>query len=308
MDPGVGLLLLFVSLGLMLAGAWQLLANWAQQASLADRTALDVVEARAGKLRYRLDVRLRRTGFGTRIGQRLAASGVEMRLIDFLLIAAGIGVLGYLAAELIFPPWLAVVAGAFCVRGAWAWVDRKRAQRVEAFAGQLPEVARVISNGTSAGLSMVGAIEMAAAELDDPAGAELVRVVDELRVGQSLEGALESLERRMPSRELGVLITTLIIQQRAGGDAVRALQDMADTLESRKDLIREVRTVMSGSIFTSYLVAGMGIVTVLLLNLASPGVIEEMTSDGVGRLALIGSAILYATGFVLVRRVTRIET
>ena len=55
-------------------------------------------------------------------------------------------------------------------------------------------------------------------------------------------------------------MTTIIIQQRAGGDTVRALQELGGTLEARKDLIREIRTVLSGSVFTSYIVAGIGIV------------------------------------------------
>ena len=53
-------------------------------------------------------------------------------------------------------------------------------------------------------------------------------------------------------------MTTLIIQQRAGGDTVRALSELGSTLEARKDLLREIRTMLSGAVFTSYLVAMMG--------------------------------------------------
>ena len=40
-----------------------------------------------------------------------------------------------------------------------------------------------------------GAVQMAARELDDPAGAEMRRVVEEMRVGQPLDDALERLQR-----------------------------------------------------------------------------------------------------------------
>ena len=53
-------------------------------------------------------------------------------------------------------------------------------------------------------------------------------------------------------------MTTLIIQQRAGGDTVRALSELGQTLEARKDLLREIRTMLSGAVFTSYLVAAHG--------------------------------------------------
>ena len=83
---------------------------------------------------------------------------------------------------------------------------------------------------------------MAAKELDDPAASEMASVVQEMRLGQPLDRALERLQERLPSREVAVLMTTIVIQQRAGGDTVRALQELGGTLEARKDLIREIRT------------------------------------------------------------------
>ena len=145
---------------------------------------------------------------------------------------------------------------------------------------QLPDLARMLSNGTQAGLSIAGAVQMAARELEDPAGAARWRaVVQEMRLGQPLDRALERLQERLPSREVAVLMTTIIIQQRAGGDTVRALQELGGTLEARKDLIREIRTVLSGSVFTSYVVAGIGIATIVLMNIFTPGVMREMTSS-----------------------------
>ena len=187
-------------------------------------------------------------------------------------------------------------------------VERKRAQRREEFINQLPDVARVLSGGTSAGLSLAGAMELAARELSQPAATEMEVVVQETRLGMPLEGALERLRERLPSREVAVLMTTLIIQQRAGGDTVRALSELGQTLEARKDLLREIRTMLSGAVFTSYLVAGMGAGTILMINAISPGIMRELTTTPIGLLALTASVTLYVVAFVLIRRLTRVET
>ena len=94
------------------------------------------------------------------------------------------------------------------------------------------------------------------------------------------------MRRRLPSREIGVLMTTLVIQQRAGGDTVRALNELGHTLEARKDLMREIKTLLAGSVFTSYLVVGIGVATIVLLNLMSPGVMREMATSAPGLAAL----------------------
>ena len=51
-------------------------------------------------------------------------------------------------------------------------------------------------------------------------------------------------------------MTTIVIQQRAGGDTVRALGELGATLDARKDLAERSPTLLSGVIFTSYVVAG----------------------------------------------------
>ena len=145
----------------------------------------------------------------------------------------------------------------------------------------------MLSNGTSAGLSMQQAVRMASRELADPAGAELRRVVEEIQVGRPVEDALEALRERLPSREVAVLMTTIVIQQRAGGDTVRALGELAATLDARKDLRREITTLLSGVVFTSYIVAGIGGATILLINAISPGVTQDMTSSPVGLAGLV---------------------
>ena len=51
----------------------------------------------------------------------------------------------------------------------------------------------------------------------------------------SLADSLDRLRRRLPSREIAVLMTTLIVQQRSGGDAVSALHELSETLDSRRE-------------------------------------------------------------------------
>ena len=141
----------------------------------------------------------------------------------------------------------------------FAFLRRQEARRREEFIGQLPELARVLSNASAAGLVMRTAIEMAAEELDDPASTELRRTADALRLGQSTEQALHELGERLPSRELAVLVSTLIVSARSGGSLVTALRSIASTLEERKEIRREVKTIMGEAVVTNWAIAIMGV-------------------------------------------------
>jgi tight adherence protein B len=299
--------LMFTTTIVALLGLWLYMSAWAKQADVAKRSALDVAESKANRLRNKLDTRLRRTAWGHGLSVKLASAGVPLNAVEFLLVAAGAGALGFIVTEIVMPPLLSLVGAVVAVRLCWLWVENERNKRKLEFVQQLPEVARILSNASSAGLAITTAVQMAANELDEPAGTEMGLVAEELRLGQALEGALRNLEERMPSREVGVLISTLVIQQRSGGDLVRALQDMAMTLDLRRDLHREIRTLMAGSVFTGWIVALLGVGSIVMLNLISPGVIEKMASRLIGQVALAIAGSLYVLGFMLIRRATRIE-
>ena len=142
---------------------------------------------------------------------------------------------------------------------------------------------------------MPAAIELAVREIEAPARDEL-QIVDELSFGRSLADSLEALQRRLPSREIAVLMTTLMIQQRAGGDVVRALHELSSTLDGRRETLREVRTLMAGAVFTSYMVPVLGLASLLLLNAINSKTLDRMTTSPVGIAALVVAAMLYALG------------
>lgn len=305
---GTGLLLLFATLAVAIAGVWFAYQGWATKSEAAARSQLDRGEARTGRLKAWLEARLRRTRLGQRLSLITSAAGVGLGAVEALAIALGTFVVTAVAVGSLFPLWLSLVAGAAAVEGLWLWLKRLREKRREQFMAQLPDLARVLSNCSQAGLSLRSAIDMAAVELDAPAGPEMDLVARELRLGQSIGRAMTNLEQRMPSREVSVLVATLVIQQRAGGDLVRALRDMSETLEARKDLRRELRTIMSGAVYTSYIVAVLGVGSLVLVNTISPGALQAMADSLIGQVAFVVSGLLYALGFTLIRRTTRIET
>lgn len=276
--------------------------------SLAQADALDAAETALSRLSTRLDRRVRATRPGAAVERAILRSGVRTSVVAIL----SMSVAGFLAGSAVFsvllPGPLALVTGGAAAYGPFGYLRWHRARRVEDFVTQLPDLARVLSNATSAGLSLRSAIGLAAEELVDPAGEELRRTAEALGVGRGLTEALEDLEQRVPSRELAVLVSTLVISSRSGGSLVTALANIAATLDARKELRREVRTQLAQAVASGYLVIGIGVTIVLGVGLFSPDTLDAMLAAGVGRVALIAAAGFFGFGFFLIRRITRIDT
>ena len=129
----------------------------------------------------------------------------------------------------------------------------------------------------------------------------------QLNLGWSLDNVLNELTDRMPSREINVLMRTIIIQSKTGGALSAALSEMSQTLEDRKELRREVSTVILGAAVAGYAVIGIGVGAVILLNLFKPGLLDQMATSLLGRVTMGASAVLFIGGTLLMRLVSRVE-
>ncbi len=301
-----GLVLLSAALVLLFAGLVDLAA-----APLARRRAVSAVldgEGDRGGDRYgRLDRWLRDTGLGRRLEHELTLAGSDRSPLTIVLLGSVLAVAAGALLWNLLAPAFGVVGLLLGALGLRAWMRRGRERRREAFIAQMPELARVLANATNAGLSISTAIGIAGDELDEPARSELRRVSTSLAFGNDIDSALTELRDRLPSREVAVLMSSLLVSARAGGSLVTSLRSIADTLEERKETRREIRSTLAQSVATGYTVIGMGFGLLLLLNTISPGTVEEMTRDPIGQLALLFAGALFTGGFLLIRRMTRFE-
>ncbi len=282
----------------------------AQRQELLDRlTATAGHPPPSGRRRWfaRLDAAVRRTRAGRRLEARLAATGLDVSPGEFTACAAVAIAVLWAVAGTVLAPFFGPIAGAAAAWSGYAFLNWRRQKRIERFIGQLPELSRLLANGSSAGLSLRTAIGMAADELEAPAGEELSKVADALAVGHPLEDALSDLKDRLPSRELAVLVTTLILSSRAGGTLVESLRNLTETLEERKETRREVRTTLSQVTITGYAVPAIGVGALLMLGRMAPGSLTRMTGTFPGQVAVVVAFCLYAVGFLLIRRMARID-
>ena len=289
---------------LALVGAWLLGSSSARRGAIEGRGGY--APARLGA-EERFDRWVLKTRRGADLSAKLRSAGSNLTAGRFVLGTVLAALAALLLVGLVLPLLLAVVAAGLAVWGCFAWLGRRLEKRKELFVAQLPEIARLLSNGGAAGLSVPASLELTVREIAEPAHSELQVVLDELGLGQSLEAALDDLGERLPSRELSVLLTTLIIQQRAGGDVVHALTELSSTLDERRQTLREVATLLAGAVYTSYLVPLLGVGSLLLLNTLNSQTLHDMTSRPLGLLALVIAAVLYLLGWFAIRRVTRIQ-
>ncbi len=297
----------FATLTLALLALYQFWVNLGEQSLYVRAVRGDRNVDDRDVTRSRLDRFVLNSRWGDGVQSTISLLGWSIRPSSFALLVIAfcltIGVvIGFLFSWLLLPVGFWV--GALLVRNR---VQSLREKRKEDFIAQMPELARVLSNASSAGLSIRTALAMAAEELEEPARSELRTVTGQINIGVPLERAMANMEQRLPSRELAILVSSLVVSSRSGGALVTALRDIAEALETRKEVRREIRTTYAQTVATAYAVLSFGLVALLLLESLNAGTVDAMLRNPIGQATLIGSAAVYAGGIWVVRKMTRVE-
>ncbi|MFD7322357.1 type II secretion system F family protein [Streptomyces sp. NPDC059875] len=292
------------------AGVHAYASGAAQRAALVARLTQTGAPEGTGRRRRRfrgIDRRVRRTAFGRKLELRISATGLDLTPGEFVAYMSLTVVALWITGQSVLSPFFGPICGFLGVWVAMGFLNWQRQKRIEKFINQLPELSRILANATQAGLALRMALSMAADELEAPAGDELEKVAQQLAVGTSIDDALGELAERLPSRELVVLVTTLVLANKAGGTVVASLRNLTETLEERKETRREVRTQLSQVSMTAYAVPVIGIGSLLLIDNMQPGALDRMTGSGLGQFAVVAAFALYVVGFVVIRRFSKID-
>lgn len=276
----------------------------------------DIVKAerRGGAASFRTsrilpaDRAFRRTKLGAKLSQQLIQANLRsITALEYALIAISVSVVVFIFLTRVIAIFYAGALSALLLFGFWKVLDILKERQREKFIQQLPEFARIMANSTGAGLSIHTAVGVAASELPDPAAREFEALKRELEIGTPLDIALERLSSRISGRDLEVLVSTLVIAQRSGGSLISSLRNISDTLEFRKETKREVKTLISQSSYTGYLVVAFGVGFVLLLASFNDDLLFKLTSTILGQIAIGIAAVLYTIGLIAINRLVKVK-
>lgn len=268
-----------------------------------------LVRARRRLSRVRtLDAYLERKGFSAGVEQQLAAADLPLRVGEYMLIrwlcALGLA----LAFGLVFRVPLAAVPGVvvgYMIPGVYVGFRKK--QRMGKLDEQLVDALMLMSGGLKAGYSFMQGAEAVVRELDAPIRDEFGSMLQDLRVGVSVEEALHSLARRAGTEEFDMMVTAILVQRTSGGNLAEILETIAHTIRERMRIRREVSTLTAQERMSSYVVGALPIVAFLFLTFINPAYLDILFGTDMGRMLLAGAVGLEITGFFIIRKIIDIK-
>lgn len=258
------------------------------------------------RLVSRIEAILARRSLSAGLAMRLRAADMNVRPGEFFLISIAFGAVGALLGAF-FSGALAALVGALGLVAAPLVLIARGQERRKQIAAALPDMLGTVANALRAGFSLLQALDACARQTKGALGQEFERMLAESRVGVPIDEALENLARRAGSADLELMVTVIGIQRQVGGNLAEILDRIQETIRERVRLQGEVRALSAQGRMSAMVVGVLPIGMVVVMSAISPAFFAPMWQPGPGRALLALAAFLQIVGFVLLRRIVRIE-
>jgi len=256
-----------------------------------------------------LDKMLRQASFAPAFQRLILQGGTTTSMgaivIEMVALLVGMFLLTYLVLSML--P-VAIVVALLSSMIPLLWLRWKRDKRLAAFNAALPDCIELCSRALRAGHSMIGAIGIIAEEAIEPAKTEFGEVFKKQNYGLPLRDALMQMLDRVPSSDLRVFITGVLVQKDTGGNLVEILDRIVAVIRDRIRIHGEIRTHTAQGRLTGWILTLLPVGLLLLINLVNPGYSHIMFHDPLGQeLLYTGLGLLLLGGFVIRHIVNGIE-
>jgi tight adherence protein B len=184
------------------------------------------------------------------------------------------------------------------------WLDRRRRDR---FNLQLPESLSTMSNALRAGFSLAQAFDSVVEQDIEPMSGEFRILQQQLRIGMKLEDALESMSQRVGSDDLTLVTTAILISRRTGGNVTEIFDKISETIRGRMRIERKVKSLTAQGRMQGVIVSLMPVFLAVVMTVMKPNTMIPFLMSATGAVAVAVMTLLIVLGWLMIRKIIRIE-
>ncbi|HUE78840.1 MAG TPA: type II secretion system F family protein [Sphingomicrobium sp.] len=241
--------------------------------------------------------------------RRLEMTGKDISLAKYSLISLGIAV--GIAALLMLrgaPFLLALFAGAFVgVGGPYFIVGKLIKRRINKFNSNFPDAIELMVRGLRSGLPITETLGIVAQEIPGPVGIEFRAVADKMKIGRTMEVALQETADRLGTAEFQFFVITLAIQRETGGNLAETLSNLADVLRKRAQMKLKIRAMSAESKASAYIVGSLPFVVFALVWMINPEYMGGFFVDQRLIVAGLGGLVWMSIGGFIMAKMVNFE-
>jgi tight adherence protein B len=191
--------------------------------------------------------------------KRLQQTGKAISLPQYALTCLGlVVVVGALLIMKGAPTLLAIFVALFVGIGLpHKIVGKMIKRRVAKFTARFPDAIDLMVRGLRSGLPISETLGIVGEEIPGPISEEFRAVSDKMKIGRTMEAALQETADRLGTPEIQFFVITLAIQRETGGNLAETLNNLSEVLRKRSQMKLKIRAMSSESKASAWIVGAL---------------------------------------------------
>jgi tight adherence protein B len=241
--------------------------------------------------------------------QRLDQTGKDISLGKYAAVCLGVIAIVTIALKMRGAPFLlSLLVGIFCGVGVPHFaIGRMIKRRINKFNTNFPDAIELMVRGLRSGLPITETLGIVAGEIPGPVGIEFRMVSDKMKIGRTMEAALQETADRLGTPEFQFFVITLAIQRETGGNLAETLSNLADVLRKRAQMKLKIRAMSSESKASAYIVGSLPFVVFTLVWMINPRYMQGFFIDQRLIVAGIGGIVWMGIGGLIMAKMVNFE-
>ena len=243
------------------------------------------------------------------LATRITQAGLTWSKRKFFLIAAGLGIVAFLAVLVSGLGLLPALGFGFAAAfGLPFWMlSFLKKRRETRFLMAFPDAVDVIVRGIKAGLPLLDSLKMIAAEGQEPVKSEFKTILETQTIGIPLGEACQKLFERMPLPEANFFGIVISIQQKSGGNLSEALGNLSKVLRDRKRMKAKIIAMSMEAKASAAIIGSLPPAVMAIVWITSPTYIELLWTHPTGQLMLVASATWMFMGCMVMKKMINFD-
>ena len=159
-------------------------------------------------------------------------------------------------------------------------------RRANAFTSKFADAIELLVRGLRSGLPVTETLGIVATEVPGPVGEEFKQITERIKIGRTMEDALQETADRLNMPEFNFFCITLAIQRETGGNLAETLANLADVLRKRAQMKLKIRAMASESKASAYIVGALPFLVFTMIYWINPEYLGGFFTDD--RLIVVG--------------------
>ncbi|MBX9767912.1 MAG: type II secretion system F family protein [Bdellovibrionales bacterium] len=229
--------------------------------------------------------------------------------ITMLLLSFGLGALFFL---LLYPNViLGMIVGSIFTMIGWSApkliVDYLFNKRVNIFADQMVDGMIIMANGINSGLTVQQSMQRVVDNMTGPIAQEYQKVLNKLKVGGTLEDALNEMGDRLPAPDVQMFVTSVNILNQTGKGLATTFTTIMETIRERQKITKKIEALTAQGIMQGIIISCVPFILMAIFLAIDPGFIKPLFNSTLGVIFLLIMLTLQVIGGLVIRKIVNIK-